>query len=215
MVKSPAAATSRRPRLSTERVLVAAVELADREGPEALTVRRLADDLEVHATSLYNHVPSKEAILDGVVERLLAEADLPDDVEAWQDWVRSMAAAMRGLARAHPGAFLVLTRRAADNPAAFRFSELGLAAFERGGFGLRQSVSAVQAVSLAVLGLALNECPPPVDWVEPTPAQLEAEGYPHLARAAGELAADGLDRDGHWETLVEALVAGLDATRIS
>ena len=214
MVKGSAARGSARPRLSTERVLEAAVELADREGPEALTVRRLADDLQVHPTSLYNHVPSKEAILDGVVERLLAEADLPQDVETWQSWVRAMAAALRGLARAHPGAFLVLTRRAADNPAAFRFSELGLASFERGGFPLRQAVQAVQAVSLAVLGLALNECPPPGDWVEPTPAQLQADGYPHLARAAEELEAVDLDEDGHWNTLVEALVAGLEATRI-
>lgn len=213
MVKGSVVRGPQRPRLSTDRVLEAAVALADREGPEALTVRRLADDLQVHATSLYNHVPSKEAILDGVVERLLAEADLPADVEAWQAWVREMAVAMRGLARAHPGAFLVLTRRAADNPAAFRFSEVGLAAFERGGFPLRRAVQAVQAVSLAVLGLALNECPPPVDWVEPTPAQLEADGYPYLARAAAEMEADGLDQDGHWDTLVEALVAGLDVTR--
>jgi AcrR family transcriptional regulator len=213
VVKTPAAGTSPRPRLSPDRVLRAAVELADREGPEALTVRRLADDLQVHATSLYNHVPSKEAILDGVVERLLAEADLPAEVGTWQEWVISMATAMRGLARAHPGAFLVLTRRTADNPAAYRFSELGLKAFESGGFPLRQSVQAVQAVSLAVLGLALNECPPPVDWVEPTPAQLEADGYPYLARAAGELEDDRLDQDGHWETLVGALVAGLEATR--
>ena len=213
MVKGSAVRSAARPRLSTERVLAAAVALADREGPEALTVRRLADDLQVHATSLYNHVPSKEAILDGVVERLLAEADLPADVETWQSWVRAMADAMRGLARAHPGAFYVLTRRAADNPAAFRFSEVGLAAFERGGFGLRHAAQAVQAVSLAVLGLALNECPPPGDWVEPTPAQLEADGYPHLARAAAELESAGHDQDGHWDTLVAALVAGLAATR--
>ena len=213
MVKGPAVRSTPRPRLNTERVLAAAVALADREGPEALTVRRLADDLQVHATSLYNHVPSKEAILDGVVERLLAEADLPADVETWQSWIRAMAAALRGLARAHPGAFYVLTRRAADNPAAFRFSELGVAAFERGGFSLLKAVQAVQAVSLAVLGLALNECPPPVDWVEPTPAQLEADGYPHLARAAVELESVGLDQDGHWDTLVEALITGLAATR--
>jgi AcrR family transcriptional regulator len=210
VVKSPGAAATR-PRLNRERVLLAAVALADREGPESLTVRRLADDLQVHPTSLYNHVPSKEAILDGVVDRLLTEADLPAEVATWQSWVSAMAVAMRELARAHPGAFLVLTRRAADNPAAFRFSELGVAAFERGGFSLRQAVSAVQAVSLALLGLALNECPPPGDWVQPTPAQLEADGYPHLARAS----LVELDRDAHWETLVQALVAGLDRTRIS
>src|SRR4051794_27224440 len=100
----------RRPTLNRARVLEAAVELADREGIEALTVRRLAEELGVHPTSLYNHVASKDALLAGVVERLFDDADLPTQVSTWSDWIKALAAGLRATARAHPGAFLALTR---------------------------------------------------------------------------------------------------------
>ena len=206
-------ATAARPRLSRERVLAAAVALADREGAEALTVRRLAEDLGVHPTSLYNHVASKEAILDGVVERLFDEADLPEEVLSWQDWVRALAIVFRDMARTHPGAFMVLTRRPAEVPAAFRQTELGLEAFDRGGFEVVEAVHAVRAISLAVLGLALNECPPMGDWVEPTPSDQELAGFPRLSHAAAALEQADPDEDGHWDTLVEALVRGLAPVR--
>ncbi|MCW2605903.1 MAG: hypothetical protein JWO60_596 [Frankiales bacterium] len=198
--------TAPRPRLSRSRVLDAALLLADREGAEALTVRRLADDLGVHPTSLYNHLPSKGAILDGVVERLFAEVAVPSADVAWQDWVRLLAASLRDVARAHPGAFMVLTRRPAETPAALVLSETGLAAFRRGGFSLLEGLQAVRAVSLAVLGLALNECPPMGDWVDPSPGDLY-DDHPALAEAAALVRPE--DESGHWDLLVEALVAGL------
>lgn len=210
MSRAPAAA---RPRLNRERVLDAAVALADREGVEALTVRRLADDLGVHPTSLYNHLPDKAAILDGVVERLFAEAALPDDVADWREWVRRTADTFRRLARAHPGAFMVLTKRPAENVPAFRFTELGLVAFVRGGFPLVDAVRAVRGVSLAILGLALNECPPMGEWVEPVGVDpSEVAAFPRLTEAAGLVDEDD---DRHWDAVVEALVAGLEryATR--
>ncbi len=195
-----------RPRLSRARVLDAALLLADREGAEALTVRRLADDLGVHPTSLYNHVPSKGAILDGVVERLFAEVLAPPAGGGWQDWVRTLAASLRDVARAHPGAFMVLTRRPAEVPAALVLSERGLDAFRRGGFSVLEALQAVRAVSLSVLGLALNECPPMGDWVDPSPGDLYAD-HPSLREAAA-LVRPG-DEDGHWDLLVEALIQGL------
>ena len=200
--------TTARARLTRERVLAAAVALADREGAEALTVRRLADGLGVHPTSLYNHVPSKAAILDGVVERLFDEGRLPSAVASWQEWVRAMAVFLRDMARAHPGAFMVLTRRPADNAVAYRQTELGIDAFVEAGFPLVTAVHSVRAVSLALLGLAINECPPTVEWSDPSAADLAAAGFALLAAAAD--AVDGSDRDGHWDALVEALVAGLD-----
>jgi AcrR family transcriptional regulator len=200
--------TAQRRRLNRDRVLEAALSLADREGAEALTVRRLADVLGVHPTSLYNHLPHKAAILDGVVERLFDEADLPAEVVSWQEWVRAIAVAFRDLARAHPGAFMVLTRRPVENAAAFRLTEIGLDAFCRAGFSLLDAVHAVRGVSLTVLGLALNECPPMGDWVEPVPADVaQLAGFPRLVEAAALVEEDD---DAHWQTVVEALVAGLE-----
>lgn len=202
-------ATRTRGRLNRDRLLAAAVALADREGAEALTVRRLAEDLGVHPTSLYHHVPSKEAILDGVVERLLEEADLPGEVPDWTSWVRETADRFRALARAHPGAFMVLARRPAETAAAYRYTEAGLAAFQRGGFSTVQAVDAVRAVSLAVLGLALNECPPMGDWTDPGTDDLTAAGFPLLAAAAEQYEQADPPPEGYWTTLVAALVAGL------
>lgn len=201
--------TSARPRLSRDRVLAAAVALADREGTPALTVRRLADDLGVHPTSLYNHVPSKVAILDGVVERLFDEADLPAEVGSWQEWVAALAVCMRDLARAHPGAFMVLTVRPAETPAAYRLTELGLEAFDAAGFSVVDAVQAVRTISLAILGLALNECPPMGDWVEPTPDDGLAP-FPRLAAAAAALDVNAPGGDAHWDVLVDALTRGLE-----
>lgn len=192
--------------LNRSRVLTAAIALADREGIEALTVRRLADELRVHPTSLYNHLPHKSAILDGVVERLFTEAELPQDELSWQDWVRAVAASFRDLARRHPGAFMVLSRRPAENTAAYRVTEVGLAAFSRGGFSPLEGIRAVRGVSLAVLGLALNECPPMGDWMEPPIGSVDLAEFPHLAIAAQAL---GDTDDAHWQVVVESLIAGL------
>jgi AcrR family transcriptional regulator len=198
--------TAARVRLTRDRVLAAAVALADREGAEALTLRRLAEDLGVHPTSLYNHVASKNAILDGVVERLFTEARTPAAPVTWQAWVRAVAEAFRDLARTHPGAFMVFTRRPAENTAAYDWAELGVAAFQDAGFSPARAVSAVRAVSLAILGLALNECPPMGDWVEWQPQDVSLADHPRL-REVTEL---GLDAGaGHWELLIEAIVDGL------
>lgn len=201
--------TTARVRLSRDRVLAAAVALADREGAEALTVRRLAEDLGVHPTSLYNHVASKGAILDGVIEVLFSQVAVPATDVSWEDWVRAMAAGLRDLARAHPGAFMVLTRRPAENRAAYDLTELGLDAFRRDGFSARASLRAVRGISLALLGLALNECPPMGDWVDPGQPAESWEHHPRIREVAAEVG--DADDDGHWQAVVEALVAGLRA----
>ena len=204
--------SSARVRLNREVVLAAAMRLADREGVEALTVRRLADDLGVHPTSLYNHVASKEAILDGVVERLFSEVELPAGTLSWQRWVRELARCTRDLARAHPGAFMVLTRRPAETPAANALSELGFDAFVRAGFSPVEAVHAVKGVSLALLGLALNECPPMGD-VPALPQGPHDDDVPADSGSAQALEEASLDADGHWELVIAALTKGLRRSR--
>lgn len=178
------------------------MDLADREGADALSLRRLADVLGVHPTSLYNHVASKEDLLAGVVEWLFEAADLPTEVDHWADWVRGLASGLRELARRHPGAFYVLTKAPTTGPVAAAQTELALDAFRRGGFSTLAAGYAATATSLALLGLALNEGPQAsaVGWPEPT-GPLSSE----------TLAAEGYDLEGPWSLLVEALVAGLAA----
>jgi AcrR family transcriptional regulator len=203
--------TAARARLTRDRVLTAAVALADRDGPDALTLRGLAEDLGVHPTSLYNHLPNKDAILDGVVERLIAGMDLPPS-DDWRDWIRGLAAGMRGMAQAHPGAFLVFTRRPAHTRRAYDLTEQGLEAFLRAGFPLARAVVVMHVVSVALLGLALDESQLPTDvaadGLPADPGSAFAQ-HPHLQ----EVVRLGLDdHAGSWELLVEALIAGLRPT---
>src|SRR5437764_6402932 len=196
--------------LSRDRVVSAGLAISDAEGVDALTMRRLAEELHVHPTSLYNHLPTKEAILDAMVDALIAEADLPHAYATWQDFVRAMAAGMQTVARAHPGAFLVLTQRAAIGPVAREVTEAALDAFRRGGFTPPQAAEAVAAVSLATLGVALNECPPTSPFVTPEFTDDDARRFPRIAEAvAVPVGPDALDRV--WELVVDGLIGALSA----
>src|ERR687893_1436892 len=107
------AVAGRRP-LSRRRVLEAAVRFADREGLGSLTMRRLGAELGVEAMSLYNHVPNKGALLDGMVEVLLGELDVPPEDEGWERRIREAYRAFRRLAHEHPNVFPLLVVRPPD-----------------------------------------------------------------------------------------------------
>src|SRR5689334_8844660 len=101
----------RMPPLSSDRIVATARDLADREGLDAVTLRRLATELGVHVTSLYNHVPTLDAIIDGIIALLISEAELPESPRNWEEWVREFVAAIGAIAETHPGAFAALERR--------------------------------------------------------------------------------------------------------
>src|SRR6478609_11689685 len=94
--------------LTRDAILRTAVQLADRDGPDAVTLRKIAGELGVHVTSLYNHVPTREAVTDGIVELLLDEAKLPTTAVAWDAWIRQFVDGVTGIAATHPGAFHAL-----------------------------------------------------------------------------------------------------------
>ncbi len=196
----------RRPPLSRDRIVQAALAVADGGGIDAVTLRRVAERLDVHPTSIYNHLPNKEAILDALVERLMEEADLSDSYPDWRDWVRAFASALRGLARAHPGAFMVFTKRPAVGPLASRQTEGALDAFRRAGLSPVQAQRAAAGSSLAILGLALNECLPIGPWAEPDLTHRARNAFPRLNEVA--VVADN-DPDELWDLVIESLITGL------
>ncbi len=202
--------TAPRTPLSHERVIAAAIRIADDnagdKGAHAVTMRRLADALGVHPTSIYNHVATKDAILDGIADALIAEARLPATVGSWQAWVRAFAAGLRDVARAHPGAFLVLTQRAASGEVAREVAEVALDALRRGGLSSLQAGQAFIGINLALLGVALNECPPTAPLADSGPSQVSSERYPRLHETS--LAVAGLG-DGVWDLVVDWLIAGV------
>jgi AcrR family transcriptional regulator len=194
--------------LTRERIVDAALEVADAEGIDALTLRRLAEALDVHPTSIYHHLASKEAILDALTERLMTEAALPPVFDDWRDWVRTFAGAMRRLARAHAGGFMVLTRRPADGPVASDHSEAAIEAFCRTGWAPDAAAYAVRGVALAVLGLSLNECEPVRPSLVRDVTHLSPERHPRIFEAFESMTRG---QDALWETVVEALIRGLEA----
>jgi AcrR family transcriptional regulator len=199
------AVRERRESLSRERILAAAVDVADAEGVDAVTMRRLAEALQVHPTSLYNHLPSKEAILDGLADWVIVEAALPPRFDTWQEWIRVFADGLRRVARAHPGAFMVLTQRAATGPGSMAQTEGALDAFMRTGWSAPAAAEAITGTSLALLGIALNECPPTAPFTAPDFSHLSPDAFPRIREAA----AAELDEDGIWTRMVEAIIAGL------
>jgi len=138
-------------------VLEAAVGLADREGLEAVSMRRLGRELGVEAMSLYNHVPNKEALLDGMVEVLLGElGEAPEGDGADGDWeghVRKAFRAYLGLARAHPNVFPLFALRPLSTPESLRVFEV----LREAGLENVPALRAFRALSSYTIGHALAE----------------------------------------------------------
>src|SRR5258708_33844948 len=102
-------------------ILTAAVELIERAGVDAVSMRRIAGLLGSGVMSLYNHVPSKAAVLDGVAERVMSGIDFTTDPDAaWEDQVRAQARAFRQIAQAYPRCTMVVASRPANSEAALR-----------------------------------------------------------------------------------------------
>ncbi len=191
--------------LSRERILACAVEVADRDGLDAASLRRVATELRVHVTSLYNHLPTKDALLDGVVEELFAGADLPLGEIPWDQWVRRFVDGVARLAREHPGAFAVLLRRPVQGPRATATFEAGLAAFHRAGMDVAESYGAVKIVALGVLGVCVEQAyDASGEGLSTDVTSLSWQDFPVLHEATSVV--DDVDIVA---TLREVLVAGL------
>lgn len=198
------------PRLSRENIVAVAIEMADEEGLSAVTLRGIAERLAVHVTSLYNHVPTKDAVIDEMVKALLAEARLPTGRIAWQGWVREFAAGMRALGRKHPGAFEAFHYGPAKGERAAEPFESGFAAFRSAGFDAASTYSAVKSTVVSVLGHVLEDTVPDRNRkvARTEIGQLPIGRFPNvhsINRVAGKT-----DTFGY---LVETLIAGFEATR--
>ena len=193
------------PPLTRERIITAAVTMADRDGFGAVTLRRIAAELGVHVTSLYNHVPTRDAVTDGIIERLIDEAKLPTTPVSWEVWVRTFFTAMSTVAATHPGAFAALQHRSVQGPRAAASFEVALDAFARAGLAPEDAYSAVKAVSLTSLAVALERgmaahCVRSETAIEDLPP----EAFPEVRRVARVA-----DPEAAWLFSLETLVSGL------
>ena len=153
---APPGAGSARPRLSRERVLSAALKLADEQGLGALSMRRLGQALGVEAMSLYRHVANKDAILDALVEAVLEEVALPTRDEAWRVALARRARSGLEAFRQHPWAVALLETRGAASPAALRCREATLDCLQRQGFSPQLAAHSAAALDSYLCGFALQ-----------------------------------------------------------
>lgn len=159
-VVDPVTAKPEREPLSRERILAAALARIDEVGLDGLSMRRLGHDLGVEAMSLYNYFPSKDAMLDGVVELLLSSAmsTPPPGVDDWRARVRLASESFHGLARRHPKAFPLFVLRPIGAYVSGRvFVETTIAALVDAGFDHTTAVRAFRTLSRYIVGFSMSE----------------------------------------------------------
>lgn len=203
---------SRRQPLSRRRILQTALELVDREGLEALSMRRLGAELGVEAMSLYNHVSDKQALLDGIAELLLEEVVIPaPDPQHWEDAWREVGCSYRRMGHRHPRAFPLVALRWSRTDGVLRRTVEALQILLAAGLPTTTALKAFAASESFTRGFVLEELGLSVER-----AKHEAQGRfvpeePEADPAIDALRRYALDRDtnAEFEFGVELLLAGL------
>ena len=215
---------ARRAPLSRERVLRKALVLADKGGLEALTMRQLGRALGVEAMSLYNHVASKEDVLDGLIDLMFSEIDLPCDQGDWKTAMRQRAISAREVLGRHRWATGLMESRTHPGPANLRHHDSVLRCLREAGFSLPLAAHAYSALDSYIYGFALQQASLPFDTgeqaakvAETVMGQFPAAGaYPYLAEIATEhVMRPGYSYAAEFEFGLDLLLDGLERARES
>jgi len=206
--------------LTRERVMRAAVSLADASGIESLSMRKLGQDLGVEAMSLYNHVANKEDILDGIVDLVFSEIALPSGEGDWKPAMRRRAISAHEALLRHPWAPSLMQSRTRPGPATLRHHDSVLGSLRNAGFTLVMAAHAVSAIDGYVYGFALQQINLPLQSREQVAEvgesilrQLAGE-YPHLAEMITEHAMrPGYDYAKEFEFGLDLILDGLERLR--
>ena len=205
-----------RPRLNRDRVVAAAIELVDRQGLEALSMRALAQQVGVKAMSLYNHVDNKDDLVDGMVDVVYAEIELPDSPE-WRAALRGRTISARRVLSRHPWAIALMESRTVPGPANLHHHDAVLGVLRRAGFSVQAATFAYSVVDSYLYGFALQEASLPFGTPEELAATSEqivalmpADRYPHMREAAVELPAAGYDYGDQFEVGLELILDALE-----
>lgn len=207
-------AAAKREALSRERILRTALALVDREGLEAISMRRVGEELGVEAMSLYNHVANKAAILDGIFEAVLAEMPPPPKRKpsSWQAMLRERAHALRATFRAHPNCLPLFATRPAVTAASLTHLEGGLEILRSAGFSAANALCAFQVLLAFAVGHAIASYSPTRtdDLAKPAYEQLSEEDFPRVREMARILPKRNVEEEFTFG--LEALLAGIAAT---
>ena len=213
----PAGARPSRPRLSRVLVLRGAVAVADAGGIGALTMRSLADALEVKPMSIYHHVANKDEVLDGIVDIVFSEIDLPTIGGDWHTEMRRRATSAREAMRRHPWAIGLVETRTSPGPATLKHHDAVIGTLRAAGFSVEMTAHAYAVIDAYVYGFALSEATLPVNGPEPLAEVAErmmshysSGDYPHLAEFSIEhVMKPGYDYGAEFEFGLDLVLDGL------
>jgi len=231
-MESAERATQARVPLNKERVLRAGVALAARDGIESLTMRKLADELGAGAMSLYHYVPNKEELLDGMVDIVFSEIELPSTDLDWRTAMRRRAISTRQVLNRHRWAVGLMESRVTPGPASLRLHDAVLGCLREGGFSLEMTIQAYSVQDAYIYGFALQEKNLPFDSTAESAAVAEkqvrqfaeladerqfaalAEEFPYLAEVvAGHVAKVGYDFTAAFEYGLDLILDALERRR--
>jgi AcrR family transcriptional regulator len=207
--------------LSRERVLRAALVLADEGGIEGLTMRRLGERLQVEAMSLYNHIAGKDDILDGIVDLVFSEIELPSDIADWKTAMRGRAISARDVLLRHPWATSLMQSRTTPGPATMRHHNSVIGSLRKAGFSVDMAAHAFSLMDGYIYGFALQQVNLPshtsaesAELAENILRELPAREYPFLAEMIVEHALKpGYDYGEEFEFGLELILDGLERFR--
>ncbi len=190
MPEEASASQGQRVPLSRERVLRGAVTIADASGIGALTMRSLARELGVKPMTLYYYVTGKDEILDGIVDLVFSEIELPSATGDWRSEMRRRAISTRQVLRRHTWAIGLMESRANPGQATLRHHDATIGTLRGAGFSVAATAHAYALLDSYVYGFALQEASLPfnrdtvAEITQPITHQLPAAQYPHLVEMA-------------------------------
>ena len=205
--------------LSRERILVAAIHLADTGGLESLSMRKVAQELGVQAMSLYNHVANKDDLLDGIVDIVIGEIEVPDLGVDWQMAMRRRANSAHDVLLRHPWATTPIVSRINVGPAMLRYIDATLGCLCEAGFSFELVDRAWNAIDSHIYGFTLQELNFPIETTEYAKVaqdyipNIPANTYPYMNRLTYHII------DGHYDGIadfnfgLELILDGLNKLR--
>jgi AcrR family transcriptional regulator len=219
---TPARSTkvARKP-LNRERVLAAAVSFADQHGIASLSMRKLGEALAVEAMSLYNHVANKEQLLDGMVDLVFGEIELPADGVDWKTAMRRRAVSARAALTRHRWAIGLMESRTSPGVATLRHHDAVLGSLRKAGFSIEMAAHAYSLLDSYIYGFALQEASLPFDTEEETAevaemifSEMPPDQYPHLVELTVEhVLKPGYSYGNEFEFGLDLILDGLDKAR--
>ncbi len=209
--------------LSTRRVVAEAVRLADREGVDGLSMRRLAGALGAGAMSLYHYVANKDELLDAMIDVIFDEVEAPPLDIDWQSAMRREAVSTQRVLARHPWAIGLMESRTSPGPANLRHREAVTACLRRAGFSILMATHANWLINSYVYGYALQAASLPFDTADELAdmtadvylPQLPPANFPYLNESAAGLVAAGYDPTEEFAFGLDLILAALEPLRDS